>query len=340
MKLKLNLQFFLVVLFLAGFLVLGNFTRVRAAITQCSSVPPNTISYSSLSAGLTSKVNANINDTGAICQVTADVYGTEIWAKKEVKWLGATVTNIYVLYKPVRSTTKSKNFSKDANCTNSKCGGISSSDNVYIDAGENTYVESTIQYGKSITACCTGSNCAWSWPDALSQTFASMTLSQSKFGTSGVLKCDNVTSPSPSPTTTTQTPTPTPTGGGGGTSTPTTPGATTSTPGATTSTPGSTTTSNGGISTSTELLPEKPAKLPNVSVTGLVNRIIQIIFAVGQIAFVIVFLIGGVMFITSVGNEQQAERSKKLLLYAIIGMVVLFAAWGIAEFIIGQLSSA
>lgn len=333
MKLKLNLQFFLVVLFLAGFLVLGNFTRVRAAITQCSSVPPNTISYSSLSAGLTSKVNANIRDTGAICQVTADVYGTEIWAKKEVKWLGARVTDIYVLYKPVRSTTKSKNFSKNDNCTNSKCGGISSSDNVYIDAGENTYVESTIQYGKSITACCTGFNCAFDWGPVLEQTRNSMTLSQSKFGTSGVLKCDNVTSPSPSPTTTTQTPTPTPTGGGGGTSTPTTPGATTSTP-------GSTTTSNGGISTSTELLPEKPAKLPDVDVTALVNRIIQIIFAVGQIAFVIVFLIGGVMFITSVGNEQQAERSKKLLLYAIIGMVVLFAAWGIAEFIIGQLSSA
>lgn len=87
------------------------------------------------------------------------------------------------------------------------------------------------------------------------------------------------------------------------------------------------------------LLPKKPDKLPNVKIETVVKTATGLIFSVGEIAFVIVLLIGGVMFITSAGNEQQAEKAKKLLLYAIIGIVILTSAWGIAEFILGKLGA-
>lgn len=94
--------------------------------------------------------------------------------------------------------------------------------------------------------------------------------------------------------------------------------------------------SGGGSGGSAITLPENPG-LPVINVDNLIKQAIQIIFAVGQVSFVIVLLIGGVMFITSAGNEQQAEKAKKLILYAVIGIVVLFSAWGIADFIINKL---
>lgn len=85
-------------------------------------------------------------------------------------------------------------------------------------------------------------------------------------------------------------------------------------------------------------LPTKPDNLPQVDITATINKIIQIIFAVGEIAFAILLLIGGVMYITSAGEEDQTNKAKKLMLNAIIGIVILFSAWGIANWIIGFLS--
>jgi len=81
-------------------------------------------------------------------------------------------------------------------------------------------------------------------------------------------------------------------------------------------------------------LPSRPSNLPDVSVDKLIQEAIRIIFAVGEIAFIIVLLVGGVMFITSGGNEAQSEKAKKLLTFAIIGIIVLLSAYAIAGFII------
>lgn len=100
--------------------------------------------------------------------------------------------------------------------------------------------------------------------------------------------------------------------------------------------PTPTPTSTGG-SGSTIPLPTRPPNLPDVNINNLIRTAIQVIFAVGQIAFVIVLLIGGLMFITSAGNQEQAEKAKKLILFAVIGVVVLFSAWGIASFLVTKL---
>lgn len=84
-------------------------------------------------------------------------------------------------------------------------------------------------------------------------------------------------------------------------------------------------------------LPSKPPGIPDVSVDGVVNTAIKLIFVVGQVAFVLVLLISGVMLITSAGNEQNVEKAKKGITFAVIGIVVLFSAWGMASFIVNQL---
>jgi len=104
------------------------------------------------------------------------------------------------------------------------------------------------------------------------------------------------------------------------------------------------TTSSGNSSSSggsgTIPLPAKPANLPQATLEGIIDLAIRIIFAVGEIGFVVVFLIAGVTFITAAGDEAKVGNAKKMLTWAVVGIIVLLAAYGIAEFIISNLGGS
>lgn len=85
------------------------------------------------------------------------------------------------------------------------------------------------------------------------------------------------------------------------------------------------------------ITPTKPENLPDISMDKLVVEIVRLIMGIGQIAFVIVLLYGGVLLITSAGNQEQAEKAKKLMTYAVLGVIVLFSAWAIASYILSKL---
>ena len=43
---------------------------------------------------------------------------------------------------------------------------------------------------------------------------------------------------------------------------------------------------------------------------------------------------------TAAGNEEQAASGKQAIVAGVIGLFIIFAAWGIASFVINNLSSA
>jgi len=55
---------------------------------------------------------------------------------------------------------------------------------------------------------------------------------------------------------------------------------------------------------------------------------------------VIVITIGGVMYVTSGGRQQQMEFAKNTLLYGIIGMLVMIFAYYIVQFVISLIVGA
>lgn len=71
-----------------------------------------------------------------------------------------------------------------------------------------------------------------------------------------------------------------------------------------------------------------------------VDQIVSIIFNLviygSGIAFLILFLIGGLQYLTSTGNEDQAGKAKKLLLDAVIGLIIVLSAWAAGTFILGR----
>lgn len=79
-----------------------------------------------------------------------------------------------------------------------------------------------------------------------------------------------------------------------------------------------------------------PSNVPTDAgvVTRFIGKVFNIIITIGEVAFIIMLLVGGVMYITSGASEGQAEKAKKLIINAGIGVVILLAAWGIASWIL------
>lgn len=69
-----------------------------------------------------------------------------------------------------------------------------------------------------------------------------------------------------------------------------------------------------------------------------VRTIFSVIILVAAIAFVILFLVGGIQYLTASGNEETSGKARKLLLDAIVGLVIVLAAWAIGGWVINQLT--
>lgn len=76
-------------------------------------------------------------------------------------------------------------------------------------------------------------------------------------------------------------------------------------------------------------------ELPEI-IGGFINVLLSIL---GIVAVVLV-LWGGFLWMTAAGNPDQVDKAKKLLYSGIIGLVIIFAAFAIARFILDQIQTA
>jgi hypothetical protein len=70
------------------------------------------------------------------------------------------------------------------------------------------------------------------------------------------------------------------------------------------------------------------------SLNELLGRILSFVFGLAGAIFVIMIIVGGLQYLTSAGNEEAAGKAKKLMTYAVIGIVITVAAWGISDLIL------
>lgn len=59
----------------------------------------------------------------------------------------------------------------------------------------------------------------------------------------------------------------------------------------------------------------------------------------GLIAVVII-LLGGFKWMTAGGSEDKVSEAKKLMGQGVIGLLIVLASWGIAQFVVNQLVNA
>ena len=59
-----------------------------------------------------------------------------------------------------------------------------------------------------------------------------------------------------------------------------------------------------------------------------------LVVGAGSIAMLF-FIVGGLIYITSFGNEEKAELGKKTLMYALIGAIIILVAYALVKFFLG-----
>jgi len=73
--------------------------------------------------------------------------------------------------------------------------------------------------------------------------------------------------------------------------------------------------------------------------TGVMSVIRVLLGFLGIIAIVIV-LYGGFVWLTSAGNEEKVGQAKKILSAGIIGLIIIFVSYTLAQFVVTQIMTA
>ena len=67
--------------------------------------------------------------------------------------------------------------------------------------------------------------------------------------------------------------------------------------------------------------------------------VIDIVLGLAATVAVVFIIIGGSMYLTSAGNEERAEKGKKALLNAILGLVIIILSFAIVRVVNNLLTS-
>ena len=81
-----------------------------------------------------------------------------------------------------------------------------------------------------------------------------------------------------------------------------------------------------------------PTTGPQAGVPGAIPSVLTIIISISGVIFIILLIIGGFMYLTGAGNEEQTGKAKKLMLDAIIGLILTLIAWAAGNWIYGELT--
>lgn len=84
----------------------------------------------------------------------------------------------------------------------------------------------------------------------------------------------------------------------------------------------------------------KPVELPNPlgkdnpKPEVIIGKVIQkALGVVGSLALVM-FIYGGIVWMTSAGNSEKVEKGKNIIVWAVIGLVVIFSSYALVKFVI------
>ncbi len=72
---------------------------------------------------------------------------------------------------------------------------------------------------------------------------------------------------------------------------------------------------------------------------GMISGIIGIVMGFLGIIAVLIILWGGFIWMTAGGEPDKVEKAKKMIYSGIIGLVIIFAAYAIASFVIDNLGT-
>lgn len=79
----------------------------------------------------------------------------------------------------------------------------------------------------------------------------------------------------------------------------------------------------------------KEVNIPKPDLTSTTtDNVLKVVFGVAGGVAMIMIVIGGFKYITSLGNAQNVAKAKDTILYAVIGLLAVILAYAIVAFVI------
>ena len=78
----------------------------------------------------------------------------------------------------------------------------------------------------------------------------------------------------------------------------------------------------------------------DVEVASLAGTIIKSIVALVGVAFLVLMIYGGILWLTAGGMEEQVSKSQKTISRAVIGFIIVLAAYGLTDYTVGKIITA
>ena len=75
------------------------------------------------------------------------------------------------------------------------------------------------------------------------------------------------------------------------------------------------------------------SSLTGLNVPGIVSGLIRLSLVVAAIIFFFILVIGGIRWIASGGDKAATEGARSQITAALVGLVIVFAAWAIVQLI-------
>ncbi len=73
------------------------------------------------------------------------------------------------------------------------------------------------------------------------------------------------------------------------------------------------------------------ADLPEVGLEDIFKTIIKTILGAAMLLTIVAIVVAAIFYILSRGNEEDTSKAKNIILYLIIGMVIMAAAYGLVS---------
>lgn len=73
--------------------------------------------------------------------------------------------------------------------------------------------------------------------------------------------------------------------------------------------------------------------IQNLTAGGLIGGFIKLAMVIAAVVFFLILIVGGIRWIISGGDKQQTENARGQITAALVGLVIVFGAWAIAQLI-------
>lgn len=78
----------------------------------------------------------------------------------------------------------------------------------------------------------------------------------------------------------------------------------------------------------------------STNLSQIIGRMIGALISLLGIVFVVLMVYGGFVWMTAQGNDEKIKKAKGILTSAVVGLVLVFASYVIAQTVIGALVTA